>query len=55
LPRIGYDRVSTTDQDLKTQLAKLKAEGWGIVRSENVAERLAGNGCRAGTPKYVLK
>jgi len=31
---IGYARVSTTDQDLDIQIAKLKAAGCEIVRSE---------------------
>ncbi len=34
MARIGYARVSTTDQDLNIQIAKLKAAGCEIVRSE---------------------
>lgn len=37
MARIGYARVSTTDQDLDIQVAKLKAEGCEMVRSEKVS------------------
>lgn len=39
MARIGYARVSTVDQDLDTQLVKLKAEGCSIVRAEKVSGR----------------
>jgi DNA invertase Pin-like site-specific DNA recombinase len=37
MARIGYARVSTTDQDLDIQIARLKGEGCEIVRSEKVS------------------
>lgn len=36
MARIGYARVSSIDQDLDIQIAKLKAEGCEIVRSEKI-------------------
>jgi len=36
MTKIGYARVSTTDQDLDVQLTKLKEQGCDIVRSEKV-------------------
>src|SRR3954454_21564911 len=37
MARVGYARVSTIDQDLDAQLARLRAEGCEIVRSEKVS------------------
>src|SRR5215207_8587895 len=36
MARVGYARVSTTDQDLSTQVERLKAVGCEIIRSEKV-------------------
>ena len=37
MARIGYARVSTLDQDLDIQQAKLKAEGCTVIRAEKVS------------------
>jgi len=37
MARIGYARVSTIDQDLQIQLARLQSEGCEIIRSEKVS------------------
>jgi DNA invertase Pin-like site-specific DNA recombinase len=37
MARIGYARVSTTDQDLTVQLQRLADEGCNVVRSEKVS------------------
>lgn len=39
MTRVGYARVSTTDQDLDIQIAQLKAGGCEIVRSETGSGR----------------
>jgi DNA invertase Pin-like site-specific DNA recombinase len=37
MARIGYARVSTTDQDRDIQVSRLQAEGCSIIRSEKVS------------------
>jgi DNA invertase Pin-like site-specific DNA recombinase len=37
MARIGYARVSTLDQDLASQVERLRAEGCEIIRSEKVS------------------
>ncbi|MBB4302858.1 DNA invertase Pin-like site-specific DNA recombinase [Rhodobium orientis] len=37
MTKIGYARVSTTDQDLEVQRARLKSEGCEIIRSEKIS------------------
>ena len=45
---IGYARVSTIDRDVDIQLAKLKAEGCTMIRSEKVS-----GGSREGRPELA--
>ncbi len=37
MAKVGYARVSTLDQDLNGQIARLTAEGCSIIRSEKVS------------------
>lgn len=37
MARTGYPRVSSIDQDLEIEIAKLRAEGCEIVRSEKIS------------------
>jgi len=37
MTKIGYARVSTTDQNLELQQAKLRSEGCEIIRSEKIS------------------
>ena len=48
MARIGYARVSTIDQDLDGQLARLRAEGCGVIRAEKVS-----GGSRDGRPELA--
>ena len=49
MARIGYSRVSTLDQDLEGQVARLRAEGCVIVRSEKVS-----GASREGRPELAI-
>ena len=49
MARIGYSRVSSLDQDLDGQVARLRAEGCAIVRSEKVS-----GASREGRPELAI-
>ena len=49
MARIGYSRVSSLDQDLDGQVARLQAEGCTIVRSEKVS-----GASREGRPELAI-
>ena len=49
MARIGYSRVSSLDQDLDGQVARLQAEGCTIVRSEKVS-----SASREGRPELAI-
>ena len=49
MARIGYSRVSSLDQNLNGQLARLAAEGCTIIRSEKVS-----GASREGRPELAI-
>ena len=49
MARIGYSRVSSLDQDLDAQVARLQSEGCLIVRSEKVS-----GATREGRPELAI-
>ena len=54
MSKIGYARVSTTDQHADIQVALLKKEGWGPISTETACggkwERLQWMAVRLGRP-----
>ena len=55
MARIGYARVSTLDQDLKSQHDRLRAEGCEIVRSEKKKRRKAEKGGKKKEAERQMK
>ncbi|MEN3213983.1 recombinase family protein [Methylorubrum populi] len=55
MPRFGYARVSSTDQDLTIQLDKLKAAGCNVIRSEKMSGKSADDRPELATVMQFLR
>lgn len=55
MPRFGYARVSSTDQDLTIQLEKLKAAGCTVIRSEKMSGKSADDRPELATVMQFLR
>lgn len=55
MPRFGYARVSSTDQDLAIQIAKLKAAGCEVIRSEKLSGKSADDRPELSTVMQFLR
>ncbi len=55
MARFGYARVSSTDQDLAIQLAKLKAAGCEVIRSEKMSGKSADDRPELATVMQFLR
>ena len=55
MPRFGYARVSTTDQDLTIQIDKLKAAACQVIRSEKLSAKSADDRPELATVMQFLR